>query len=111
MLSEVPFLNMKTLLLAAIKERFYWEKNTDKDRQGWMSYRLYDNLYVYENYFENLEKMQQFMIDKLSAQYSCFDCYQFLHNARISKRNRKARLKLQQKYALKFKRKPWWAFR
>lgn len=111
MLSEVQFLNMKILLLTAIKVRFYWEKNTDKDRQGWMNYRLYDNLYVYEKYFENLEKMQRYMIDKLAEQYSCFDCYQILHNARISKRNRKARLKLQQKYASKFKRKPWWDFR
>ena len=102
---------MKTLLLAFIKERFYWEKNTDYNRQGRMNYRLYDNLYVYEKYFESLKKMQEYMIDNLAHQNLFIDSYNTLHNQRVSKRNKKEKEKLQAKYASKFKRKSWWNFR
>ena len=102
---------MKTLLLSFIKERFYWEKNIDKDRMGWMNYRLYDNFYVCEKYFENLKKMQEFMINNLASQNVFISNYQHLWNKRISKRIKKQRDKLQSKYASKFKRKSWWNFR
>ena len=102
---------MKTLLLSFIKERFYWEKNIDKDRMGWMNYRLYDNLYICEKYFENLKKMQEFMINNLASQNTFISNYQHLWNKRNSKRIKKQRDKLQAKYASKFKRKSWWDFR
>ena len=102
---------MKTLLLAFIKDRFYWEKNTDHNRIGWQNYRLYDNLNVCENYFESIEKMQRFMIDSIAIENVFISNYQHLWNKRISKRIKKQRDKLQSKYASKFKRKSWWNFR
>ena len=115
LLSEVPFIKkistMKTLLLAFIKERFYWEKNTDRNRMGWQNYMLYDNLNVCVNYFESIEKMQRFMINSLAIENVFISDYQLLLNKRNNKRMRKSRDKLQAKYASKFKRKSWWNFR
>ena len=102
---------MKTLLLSFIKDRFYWEKNTDRNRMGWQNYRLYDNINVCVNYFESVEKMQRFMIDSLANQNALISSYQQLLNKRNSKRMKKSRDKLQEKYASKFKRKSWWNFR
>ena len=102
---------MKTLLLAFIKERFYWEKNTDRNRMGWQNYRLYDNLYVCVNYLESIEKMQRFMINSIAIENVFISDYQLLLNKRNNKRMRKQRDKLQAKYASKFKRKSWWNFR
>ena len=115
LLSEVPFIKkistMKTLLLAFIKERFYWEKNTDRNRMGWQNYMLYDNLNVCVNYFESIEKMQRFMINSLAIENVFISDYQLLLNKRNNKRMKKSRDKLQAKYASKFKRKSWWNFR
>ena len=102
---------MKTLLLAFIKDRFYWEKNTYHNRMGWQNYRLYDNLNVCENYFESIEKMQRFMINSLASENMFISDYQLLLNKRNNKRMKKSRDKLQSKYASKFKRKSWWDFR
>ena len=114
-LSEVPFIKkistMKTLLLAFIKERFYWEKNTDRNRMGWQNYMLYDNLNVCVNYFESIEKMQRFMINSIAIENVFISDYQLLLNKRNNKRMKKSRDKLQAKYASKFKRKSWWNFR
>ena len=115
LLSEVPFIKkistMKTLLLAFIKERFYWEKNTDRNRMGWQNYMLYDNLNVCVNYFESIEKMQRFMINSIAIENVFISDYQLLLNKRNNKRMKKSRDKLQAKYASKFKRKSWWNFR
>ena len=88
-----------------------WEKNTDYYRLGYQNYRLYDNLSVCEKYFENLEKMQKFMIDSLANQNVFISNYQYISNKRNSKRLKKSKYKLQAKYASKFKRKSWWNFR
>lgn len=99
---------MKTLLLSIIKDRFYWEKTTNSHMQGRMNYRLYDNVYISEKYFDSLSKMQNFMIDEVSSRNPFIPPYRTLWNERKLKRTIKSKEKLKAKYASKFKRKSWW---
>lgn len=96
---------MKTLLLSLIKERFYWCKNTDPKRMGYMNYILYDNEWIYEKYFYSMDELQRYMIDEISHRNPFVPCYFNLVNKRSSKRNKKVKKQLQAKYASKFNKK------
>lgn len=93
---------MKTLLLSSIKERFYWHKNSESSR----TYILYDNERIHEKYFGRTDDMMSYMINELHEQNPLFfPPYSHLVEKRALKRHKKAKKKLQAKYASKFNKK------